>query len=109
MALMGSEHYYILNAVALGIGILNISLVLALVYVYKNTYSEVRSEFTLGLLVFAFLLLLQNFISTAFLAIQLFAPENIQIQEFYHPRMPLSFINIVQLIALSILFKITRK
>lgn len=103
------EQYYLLNAAALGIGILNISLVLALLYLYNQTYKEIKSKFTLGLMVFAFLLFLQNFVSGLFLAIQLFYPLNLMVQQIYLPILPLSFINIVQLVALSILFIITRK
>lgn len=37
------------------------ALILALLYVYYRNYRQVKSKFTLGLLVFAALLLLQNF------------------------------------------------
>ncbi len=106
--LIGNEEYYLLNAVALAIGILNMSLVLALITLYTKTYKEIKSKFSLGLMVFAFLLFLQNFVASIFLGIQLFYPLNMMVQQIYLPIIPLSFINIVQLVALSILFKITR-
>lgn len=106
--LIGHGEYYLLNAGALAIGILNMSLLLALITLYTKTYKEIKSKFSLGLLVFAFLLFLQNFVSSIFLGIQLFYPLNMMVQQIYLPIIPLGFINIVQLVALSILFKITQ-
>jgi hypothetical protein len=97
------------SLVALGIGIINISLLLALLYYYWNTYKEVKSDFTVGLIIFASFLLLQNLISTLVMAFQFYMPPGPPIPELNQPRLPLSFINIVQLIALLILFKLTRK
>jgi hypothetical protein len=99
----------LLMSLSLGIGILNISLLVALLYSYWKTYQEVKSDFTVGLIIFASFLLLQNLISTFFLIFQFNMPPGPPIPELNQPRMPLSFINLVQLVALLILFKLTRK
>ena len=95
--------------VALAAGIANVCLLLGLLMAYWKTYREVKSEFTIGLLYFASFLLLQNIVATIFLGVQLFVPPNFHFSEIHGPRLPLFLINIVQLIALTILFKITRK
>jgi hypothetical protein len=95
--------------VALAAGMANICLLLGLLYAYWKTYKEVKSEFTIGLLFFASFLLLQNIFSAIFLTLPLIIPIEFNGPELGGPRLPLIIINLIQLVALSILFKITRK
>ena len=95
--------------VALAVGIANIGLLFGLLHSYWKTYKEVKSGFTIGLLYFTSVLILQNVVSTIFLAFTLIIPIEFHGPEIGGPRLPLFLINIVQLIALTILFKITRK
>lgn len=92
---------------AIAVGIANICLLLALVYVYMKNYRQLKSKFTMGLLVFASLLLLQNIISTSFLVVNLILGMGHHGLDIDRPQFPLSSINVIQLIALSILLKIT--
>lgn len=103
-----------LSILALGIGILNICLLLFLLREYLKTYKQVKSGFTIGLLYFSSFLILQNIVTTMFLALHLIMPFDIghidaNISEINGPRLPLFLINVVQLVALYILFKITRE
>ncbi|BDZ67036.1 hypothetical protein [Methanobacterium ferruginis] len=95
--------------VAVAIGIANVCLLLGLLYSYWETYRQVKSKFTIGLLYFSTFLLFQNIVATIFLALPLFIPIEFHGSEISGPRLPLFLINIVQLIALSILLKITRE
>lgn len=95
--------------VALVLGVANVCLLLGLLKAYWKTYKEVKSGFTIGLLYFSSFLLLQNILSTLFIVLPLLIPIEFHGSEIGGPRLPLLLINIVQLIALSILFKITRK
>lgn len=102
----------VLLLIAVAIGIANICLLLLLFRAYWKTYKQVKSGFTIGLLYFSTFLLLQNLVTTLFLALPLFIPMNvvdINVSELHGPRLPLFLINVVQLVALSILFKITRE
>jgi hypothetical protein len=94
---------------ALAVGIANVALLLGLLHAYWKTYKEVKSGFTIGLLYFASILLLQNIVATTFIALPLVTPIEFNGSEIHGPRLPLFLINIVQLIALTILFRITRK
>lgn len=82
------------------LGIVNIALLLALIYVYWKSYSKFKSKFTTGLLVFAFLLLLQNVLFTSFL---------ISNSGFRGPGMgvPIFTLNITELVALATLLLIS--
>jgi len=95
--------------VAVAIGIANVFLLLGLLYLYWQTYRQVKSKFTIGLLYFSTFLLFQNILSTIFLALPVFYQLEFPIPEINGPRLPLFLINLVQLIALTILFKITRE
>lgn len=98
--------------IAVIIGIANICLLLLLIRAYWKTYKQIKSGFTIGLLYFSTFLLLQNLVTTLFLALPLFVPASVvdvNISEVHGPRLPLSLINAVQLVALAILFKITRE
>jgi len=94
---------------AIVIGVANVCLLVLLLKSYWNTYQEIKSSFTIGLLYFSTFLLLQNILTTVFMAIHLFAPGETMVSEIHGARLPLFMINGVQLIALSILFKITRE
>jgi len=95
------------NILAIVIGIANICLLIALLYIYLKNYRKLKSKFTVGLLVFVSLLLLQNVISTLFLGLNLILGPGAHGFEIDRPQFPLSSINIIQLIALSILLYIT--
>ena len=98
--------------IAVAVGIANVCLLLFLIKTYWKTYKEVKSGFTIGLLYFSTFLLLQNLVTTLFLALPFFVPASVfeaNVSELHGPRLPLFLINVVQLVALSILFKITRE
>ncbi|MFA0833016.1 MAG: hypothetical protein ACC609_03310 [Methanobacterium formicicum] len=95
--------------VAVAIGIANIILLMFLLKTYWKTYKQIKSGFTIGLLYFSSFLILQNIVSTIFIALLLVIPVDANISELHGPRLPLFLINLVQLIALSILVKITRE
>jgi hypothetical protein len=109
MIIDGFWHLIELSVVALVIGLANIGLLLVLMYSYWKTYEEVKSDFTVGLIIFSMLLLFQNVISVIFAALQFTMPGPPPGSEINHPRLPLTLINTVQLIALIILFKLTRR
>ncbi|MGZ7048561.1 MAG: hypothetical protein ACXVH2_07655 [Methanobacterium sp.] len=92
---------------AIIVGIANICLLLALLYVYLKNYRKLKSKFTMGLLVFVSLLLLQNVVSTLFLGLNIILGMGPHGFDIDRPQFPLSSINIIQLIALSILLYIT--
>ena len=98
-----------LTYLALIFGVINVCLLLGLLYSYWKTYKQIKSGFTIGLLYFSSFLLLQNIVSTIFIALILVIPVDVNISELHGPRLPLFLINLVQLIALSILVKITRE
>lgn len=90
-------------------GLANVCLLLLLLKAYWKTYKEIKSYFTVGLLFFASFLLIQNIIVTIGLMIPLIVkvlpfviPSNLG------PTILLSIINLIQLIALIILYKITK-
>lgn len=93
--------------IAIIIGIANICLLIALLYVYLKSYRQLKSKFTMGLLVFAGLLLIQNVVSTLFLTINMIIGPGNHSFEIGRQEFPLSSINVIQLIALSILLYIT--
>ena len=95
--------------VAVAIGIANIILLMFLLKTYWKTYKQIKSGFTIGLVYFSSVLLLQNIVSTIFIALLLIIPLDVNISELHGPRLPLFLINLVQLVALSILVKITRE
>lgn len=98
-----------LMSIALVASVVNIFLLIGLLNAYWKTYKEVKSEFTIGLLYFATFLLLQNFVSAIFLAIPLIIPVELNVSDIHGPQLPLFLINMVQLVALTILYKITKK
>jgi len=82
------------------ISIGNIILLISLIYIYWDSYKEMKTRFTLGLMLFACLLLLQNLLFTGFLLFhQAFRTSEIDL--------PLFLLNITEFLALVILLKIT--
>lgn len=95
----------VIQYVGIGVGLINVALLLGLFYIYWNSYNKIRSEFTLGLIFFALVLLAQNVFETTFLV--LLSVSGIYNHELIAHSLELSAINIIQFVALSILFKIT--
>ena len=95
----------VVTFVAVAIGIANVCLLLGLLYLYWDTYRQVKSKFTIGLLYFSTFLLFQNIVSTIFLALPLFAQLEFHGPEISGPRLPLFLINIVQLIYPSLVLE----
>lgn len=99
----------LINYVAVSIGVINVCLMMGLLYSYLGTYKQIKSGFTIGLLYFTSLILIQNIFTTLYLAMQLILPPpQVALSELHEPVKPLLIINIIQLIALTILYKITR-
>jgi hypothetical protein len=100
----------VLILVAIAVGIANVCLLLGLLHAYWKTYKEVKSQFTIGLLYFASFLLIQNILVTISLTIPLLIPLipfTFPDFDFGRPHFALFFINLIQLVALTILYKIT--
>lgn len=82
------------------VSLANILLLIALLYIYWGSYKKIKSRFTLGLIMFAALLLLQNILFSSFLIFhQAFRVTPIGL--------PLFLLNITEFLALVILLKIT--
>ena len=97
-----------LNYIALSVGIINVCIMMGLLHSYYRTYKTVKSGFTVGLLYFTSLILIQNIFTTLFLAIQFFmVPTDVVLTEIHEPVKPLLFINLIQFVALTILYRIT--
>ena len=94
------------------VGIANVILLIGLLNAYWKTYKEVKSQFTIGLLYFASFLLIQNIVVTIAAATPLIisaVPYHIPDYDLGRPHIALLIINVTQLIALSILYKITKE
>jgi hypothetical protein len=101
----------ILIYIAFAIGLANVCLLLGLLNSYWKTYKEIKSQFTIGLLYFASFLLVQNILVTLASVIPLIihvVPFKISNTEF-GPQIVFILVNMIQLVALSILYKITRE
>ena len=101
----------ILIYIAFAIGLANVCLLLGLLNSYWKTYKDIKSQFTIGLLYFASFLLVQNILVTLASVIPLIihvVPFKISNTEF-GPQIVFILVNMIQLIALSILYKITRE
>ena len=101
----------ILVYIAFAIGLANVCLLLGLLNSYWKTYKEIKSQFTIGLLYFASFLLVQNILVTVASVIPLIihvVPFKISNTEF-GPQIVFILVNMIQLVALSILYKITRE
>jgi type III secretory pathway component EscR len=96
--------------IAMSIGVINVCLMMGLLNSYLKTYKEIKSGFTIGLIYFTSLILIQNIFTTLYLAIQVIVPApELLISEIHEPIKPLLFINMIQLVALIVLYRITRK
>jgi hypothetical protein len=101
----------ILIYIAFAIGLANVCLLLGLLNSYWKTYKEIKSQFTIGLLYFTSFLLVQNILVTLASVIPLVihvVPFRISNTEF-GPQIVFILVNMTQLVALSILYKITRE
>lgn len=109
MSMLGSGS--LLTYIALSVGVINVCLMMGLLYSYYRTYREVKSGFTLGLVYFTSLILIQNIFTTLYLAIQLLVqpPTDLILGQLQEPIKPLFFINLIQFTALIILYRITSK
>ena len=59
------EYFYVANTI---ISTINIALLAILVVIYVNIYVKTRSQFTIGLIIFAIVFLVQNLTSSPFIA-----------------------------------------
>lgn len=90
-------------------GLVNIYLLIFLLRTYWKTYKEIKSHFTIGLLYFTSVMLIQNILVTFGLILNIFngvVPHSL-ITNLGPPTM-LGIINIIQLVALSILYRISK-
>ena len=93
--------------IAIGAGIINIGLLAGLIYFYWGSYQQLKSKFTVGLLYFAAILLVQNILVTmALIALLILGKELNQYEGTEHYSI-LLLVNLAQLTALAILSKIT--
>jgi hypothetical protein len=89
-----------LAMLAVLVGVVNIAVLLLMLYVYLTSYLKFKTKFSLGLIIFVLLLILQNTVFIIFLLIR---------EGFRGPGMglPVLTINLTQLGALIVLLKIT--
>ena len=82
------------------VGAINLGILLVMLFIYLTSYKKLKSQFTLGLILFVLLLILQNTVFIVFLLIR---------GGFHGPGMggPVLSINVIQLGALMVLLKIT--
>jgi hypothetical protein len=97
-----------LTYLAMSIGVINVCFMMGLLNSYLKTYKEIKSGFTIGLLYFTSLILIQNIFITLYLAVQIIIPPDLLLSELHEPVKPLLFINVIQMVALGILYRITR-
>lgn len=99
----------ILFYLSLAAGLANIYLLVILLKTYWKTYQEIKSHFTIGLLYFASFMLIQNILVTLGLMVHLFVGVvPLSLASNLGPTTMLSIINIIQLVALSILYRISK-
>jgi hypothetical protein len=102
----------IIIIIAVAMGIANVCLLIGLLRAYWGTYKEIKSQFTIGLLYFASLILIQNILVTISIGIPLLItvlPFQVPDSDFVRPHFALFFINLIQLVALVILYRITKE
>lgn len=89
-----------LTFAAIVVGVLNLIILLILLGIYLSSYRKIKSNFTVGLMVFTGLLMLQNLLFIIFLVIK---------EGFRGPGMgvPVLMFNLTQLAALIVLLKIS--
>lgn len=94
---------------SLAAGLVNIYLLFLLLRTYWKTYKEIKSHFTIGLLYFASVMLIQNILVTFGLVVHLFVElVPASFSSNLGPPIMLGIINIIQLVALSILYRISK-
>lgn len=93
--------------IAIGAGIINIGLLTGLIYFYWGSYKQLKSKFTVGLLYFAAILLVQNILVTLALVVLLILGKELNQFEGTEHYSILLLVNLAQLTALAILSKIT--
>lgn len=93
--------------IAIGAGIINIGLLTGLIYFYWGSYHQLKSKFTVGLLYFAAILLVQNILVTLALVVLLILGKELNQFEGTEHYSILLLVNLAQLTALAILSKIT--
>lgn len=98
---------HMLLYVAIGAGIANVCLLSGLFYFYWDSYKQLESKFTIGLLYFSTILLIENVLLTIALIIFLVLGVDINQFEGTEHYSILLFVNLAQFIALVILSKIT--
>jgi hypothetical protein len=98
----------VLFYLSLGAGIANVCLLLLLLKSYWKTYKEIKSHFTIGLLYFASVMLIQNIFVTVGLMAHLMVEVSPSSASNLGPPTMLSIINIIQLVALTILYRISK-
>lgn len=102
----------LLLCISATIGTANVILLIGLLYTYWKTYKQIKSKFTIGLLYFASFLLLQNIAITFATVLPLLIPiipYKVPYYDLDRPHIGFLFVNMVQLIALSILYRITKE
>jgi hypothetical protein len=101
----------ILILISVAVGIANVILLMGLLNAYWKTYREIKSQFTIGLLYFTSFLLIQNIVVTIAAASPFIIPAvpyQIPDYDLGRPHVALLIINFIQLIALTILYKLTK-
>ena len=98
----------VLFYVSIGAGIANVCLLLLLLKSYWKTYKEIKSHFTIGLLYFASVMLIQNIFVTLGLMAHIMVGVSPSLASNLGPSTMLSIINIIQLSALTILYRISK-
>ncbi len=98
---------HVITYITIGISVVNVCLLSGLVYFYLESYKQLKSKFTTGLLYFSTILLIENVL--AIIALAIFSILGVEMHEIGGTWVYsiLLLVNIAQLIALSILFKIT--
>lgn len=86
-----------IKVIALTLEIVNIGLLSGLLYVYTKSYRQIKFGFTVGLILFALMLLFKSIISIGFILFSNQIPINL----------PYFLGSIIQIIALIILLKMT--
>ena len=90
-------------------GLVNIYLLIILLRTYWKTYKEIKSHFTIGLLYFASVMLVQNILVTLGLTVHLLVDVvPVSLASNIGPPTMLGIINIIQLVALTILYRISK-
>jgi len=98
----------VLLYLSIAAGIANVCLLLLLLKSYWKTYKEIKSHFTIGLLYFASVMLIQNIFVTVGLTVHLMVAVAPSLASNTGPPTMLSIINIIQLVALTILYRISK-